>query len=112
MTFQMETKYGVNVVTLSGRLDTEKAEALEKDFDGLSQSGTGKTLVVMTDVYYMSSSMIRVLLKSLKRHKADGGEFRLAETQPPILRVLNIAGLDTLFNIHDDKEEALLSLTK
>ena len=110
MTFKLEKKDGVNVVTLSGRLDTEKAEMMEKDFDQLIETGIDRTIVVMTDVNYMSSSMIRVLLKTLKRHAATDGSFWLAEPQPSIVKILTITGLEKLFNIQDNKEEAFKAM--
>ena len=105
VSFAKENAGETEVVTLSGRFDTESAEAIEKDFDELAADG--KTVVVMESVEYISSSMIRVLLKSLKMHRSSGGDLQLAALQPQIFKVLKIAGMDALFTIHESRESAL-----
>ena len=112
MSFQKERIGEINVVTLSGRFDTETAQMVEQDFDELSHLTTGTTLVIMKAVDYVSSSMIRVLLKSLKRHRAGDGDLQLAALQPQILKVIKIAGMDALFTIHESRETALQALSK
>ena len=107
MCFKRETNGNIELVTLTGRLDTERARKLTSDFDEISESGTGKTIVLMDSVEYISSSMLMVLLQSLKRHRAVKGDLRLVGLQPQIMKVIKIAGLDALFNIHEDKESAL-----
>lgn len=112
MCFRSEKIGNVDVVTLSGRLDTEKAEKLSVDFDNLDDSASIHTIIMMDSVHYISSSMIRVLLKSLKKHKATGGDLQLVDLQPQILQVIKIAGLDSIFTIREDKESALKSLSE
>ena len=112
MSFKRERIGNVEVVTLGGRFDTERAENLGKEFDELSVSGSGKTVVVMESVDYISSSMIRILLKSLKKHRATDGDLQLAGLKPQIMKVMKIAGMDALFTIHEHKEEALKSLSE
>ena len=107
MNFRKEQVGDIAVVTLSGRFDTETAQRVEQDFDELSHLGTGKPIVVMNQVAYVSSSMIRVLLKSLKRHRAADGDMQLAGLQPQILKVIKIAGMDALFTIHENRAAAL-----
>jgi len=110
VSFKKERIGEVTVVTISGRFDTETAQRVEKDFDELAHPGLDKTVVVMDAVDYVSSSMIRVLLKSLKRHRAAGGDMQLAGLQPQIKKVLKIAGMDALFTMHERTKEALESI--
>lgn len=109
MSFQREKIEDIEVVILSGRFDTEKARNVEKDFDELCNTGTVNAIVVMNDVNYISSSMIRVLLKSLKKVKGANGDLKLAGLQPKIMEIMKIAGMDSLFDIHEDKDIAMKS---
>ncbi len=109
MCFTNERIGDIDMVTLSGRLDTEKAEKLIVHFDELWDSGSHNAMVLMESVNYISSSLIRVLLKSLKKHKAAGGDFKLVGLQPHVFNVIKMAGLDSIFSIHEDKESALKS---
>jgi anti-anti-sigma factor len=112
MCFTKEKIGNIDMITLSGRLDTDTSEKLNKKFDEVCETGSGKTIVVMNDVDYISSSMIRILLKSLKKHRAKDGDFQLVGLQPQIMKVMKIAGMDTLFLIFKDKESALREFQK
>ena len=107
MCFSKEKIRNIDLIRLSGRLDTNISEKLNDKFDEVCETGSGKTIVVMTDVDYISSSMIRILLKSLKKHRAKDGDFQLVGLQPQIMKVMKIAGMDTLFNIYKDTESAM-----
>lgn len=109
MCFKREKIGEIEIVTLSGRLDTEKAQKIDRDFDDLTESGSGKTLVIMDRVDYISSSLIRVLLRSLKRHRARNGDIQLVGLQPRIKSVLKVAGMDALFVMHDNREDGVKS---
>ena len=112
MSFNRKKIGELELVTLSGRFDTETAQRVETDFDKLTSGGGSNTVVDMAGVDYVSSSMIRVLLKSLKRHRAAKGDLQLAALQPQILKVIKIAGMDALFTIHETREKALESVSK
>lgn len=99
MCFTKEKIGNIDLITLSGRLDTNTSEKLNDKFDEVCETGSGKTIVIMKDVDYISSSMIRILLKSLKKHRAKDWEFQLVGLQPQIMKVMKIAGMDTLFKI-------------
>ncbi len=109
MIFERKTIGDIEFVTLSGRFDTDTAQKVEENFDELSHLGSSRTVVDMSAVDYVSSSMIRVLLKTLKRHRAASGDMKLASLQPQILKVLKIAGMDALFGIHESADEAMKS---
>jgi len=110
MCFSNEKIGDIDLITLSGRLDTEKSQKLSDQFEEVCESGSGKTIVVMNDVEYISSSMIRILLRSLKKSRAMEGDFQLVGLQPQIMKVMKIAGMDTLFTIHEDRASALKML--
>lgn len=112
MCYSTEKIDDIDLITLSGRLDTETSEKLNDPFDKVCESGSGKTIVLMNNVEYISSSMIRILLKSLKKHRAMDGDFQLVGLQPQIMKVMKISGMDTLFTIHEYKESALKAFQK
>ncbi len=112
MAFVQKTFENVEVITLSGRFDTENSEAVEKEFDSLDQSGSLRSLIDMSDVNYISSSMIRVMIKTLKAHRARGGDIQLVGLQPNILKVLEMTGIDTIFKIHEQLEDGVASFSE
>lgn len=110
MAFDRTLEAGIDLATIVGRFDTEAAESVETDFDALVSGSGNHTVVDMTGVDYISSSMIRILLKAFKQHKAADKGFHLAGIQPKILKVLEMAGLAPLFSIHNTREDALTAL--
>ena len=112
MCFTKEKIGKIDIITLSGRLDTNTSEKLNDKFDDVCETGSGKTIVLMNDVDYISSGMIRILLKSLKKHRAKDGDFQLVGLQPQIMKVMKIAGMDTLFRIFEDTESAMQEFPK
>ncbi|WP_287681765.1 STAS domain-containing protein [Methanobacterium sp.] len=55
---------------------------------------------------YISSSGLRVMLSSLKKLNAMGGNLKLSSLQPYVMEVFKIAGFTKLFQIYNDEQEA------
>jgi anti-anti-sigma factor len=97
----------VTLVEVSGRVDSMNANelgiALASEIDG------GHHLIVLdlAGVDYMSSAGLRELVNSLKRAKKATGDLRLAQPSERVREVLEMAGLDTIFQIYDSQNEAL-----
>ena len=99
-------------MSLSGRLDTEKASSLVENFDELTDFTPCLTVVDLGSVEYISSEMIRILLKSLKRHRQMKGDLLLATLPQNVFDLLKMAGMDALFPIFETREAALESFKK
>ena len=72
----------------------------------------GRRVPVVADlsgVDYMDSSGVASLVEALQTSKRNGTVFALASPQPKVLRVLQLARLDTVFRIVDHAEQALAS---
>ena len=97
----------VTLVEVSGRVDSMNASelgvALANEID------SGRTLLVLdlAGVDYMSSAGLRELVNSLKRAKRATGDLRLAQPSERVREVLEMAGLDTIFQIFETQNEAV-----
>jgi anti-sigma B factor antagonist len=97
----------VTLVEVSGRVDSMNASelgvALANEIDG------GRNLLVLdlAGVDYMSSAGLRELVNSLKRAKKATGDLRLAQPSERVREVLEMAGLDTIFQIFETQTEAV-----
>jgi anti-sigma B factor antagonist len=97
----------VTLVEVSGRVDSmnagELGSALASEIDG------GRTLIVLdlAGVDYMSSAGLRELVNSLKKAKKVTGDVRLAQPSERVREVLEMAGLDTIFQIYETQVEAV-----
>ena len=59
------------------------------------------------DVPYMDSSAIAVLVESLQKLRKDKGGVYLTDLQPRVKGLLEIARLETIFNIRTDESDAI-----
>ena len=97
------------IVALSGRMDASSSPAAEVVLSRLIGSGERRIVVDMSDLDYISSAGLRVMLASLKRLREDGGQLLLAGLKPEIRNIFEIAGFQRIFHIYPDTEEAVSS---
>ena len=83
------------VVRLSGRLDASQAERAIDELETIS----GPLVLDCTDLEYISSAGLSVMLMTHKRLMAAGHEFRLKNLQPKVRNVLTYAGLNRILQI-------------
>jgi anti-sigma B factor antagonist len=93
------------VLEVEGELDMATAPRLEERFE---ETGFGGRLVIdLTACTFLDSSAVRVLVAAVRDAQAAGGTLALVATDPGILRVLDISGVDTLLPVVDSVEAAL-----
>ena len=93
----IEKKINQDAVTLivSGRLDTQTAPELEKELDAVL-TGLKELTFDMTNLEYVSSAGLRVILKAQKAMNAQG-PMKLTGVNDSIMEVFDITGfLDIL----------------
>jgi anti-anti-sigma factor len=95
------------VAVLSGRLDTATSLAAENTLLPLVQNGM--VIADLSEVGYVSSAGLRVLLKATKQARGTGGRFVLCGLRPSVLEVFEISGFDKVMPIFPSRDEALAS---
>ena len=93
---------------MHGRIDGATApqfeEALYKGLD----SGRYRIVLNLSHVDYMSSAALRVLIAATKEsRRLKRGDIRLAAVNERIMQVLDLAGLDVLFQMYNTEVEAV-----
>ncbi|HMB74607.1 MAG TPA: STAS domain-containing protein [Gammaproteobacteria bacterium] len=78
---------------LVGRLDTTWAEHVSQTIETAVQSGSHRILLNFSQVEYISSLGIRVLLTHFKRLSSVNGRLSVTEPSEPTLRILKATGL-------------------
>ncbi len=82
-------------LVVSGRLDTQTAPELEKEIDSII-SGINELVFDMTNLEYISSAGLRVILKAQKIMNSKGS-MKLTGVNDSIMEVFDITGfLDIL----------------
>lgn len=97
----------VCVVALRGKFDTASSAEAETELMGSLDAGAERLLLDFSDVAYIASSGLRVLLKLAQRLKAEGGQLRLCSVNENVSEVLRISGFDTILDVFADRRSAL-----
>ena len=100
----------VTRIALSGRLDIEGTRSIDDRFAFLTTTRPKKIVVDLSDVSFLASIGIRLLLTSARAQQQRGGKVVLASPQPSVRKVLEAAGIDQLIALLDDVETGRASL--
>lgn len=95
MTIEKKIENENVTLLITGRLDTTTAPELEKTFDSVLD-GTKELVFDMTELEYISSAGLRVILKAQKAMNTQGS-MKLTGVNDSIMEVFDITGfLDIL----------------
>ncbi len=95
------------VVHLGGEIDVYTAPLVREKLDEQLTAGRTDLVVDLTDVTFLDSTGLGVLVGRLKLTRTMGGSMRIVGTDDRVLKVFSITGLDKVFEMHDDLESAL-----
>ena len=109
MQISEQTRDGALVIQAAGRLDSSSAGALEAVLPARIQAND-KVALNLTDVPYVSSAGLRVLLIGAKAARAAGHKLVLAGLSDSVREVFDISGFTSLFTIEPDLDSALAAL--
>ena len=82
--------------TITGRIYTYNADVLEKHLEQALQEKQYNIVLNMSQVEYISSSGIRVLLKTYMDAKKAGGKLEIEMPSPNVRNILKITALDEM----------------
>lgn len=110
MNFQLETVtigQGDFVVALTGEVDLYTAPELKQELLRLVEEGTHRIIVDLTDTTFIDSTMLSVLLSTVKRLRPSGGQLGIVCTDRNIRKIFEITLLDRVFPIFESRDEAI-----
>jgi len=97
-------------IRLTGRLDMKGTGEIELRFTGLTSTDAKRVLVDMSQVEFLASIGMRLLVSCAKANAARGGKMVLFGTTAMVREALETAGIDTLIPVLGDETAALDSL--
>ncbi len=98
---------GVEVLDVGGEIDVATSPELHELLSGLIESGPGLLIVNLTDVSFIDSTGLGVLVGAVRELRAGGGDLRLVVTQPHIIKLLELTGLDEVFSVLPSMSDAV-----
>ena len=94
------------VVAVKGEIDVYTAPRLRERLVELVSEGHRRIIVDLEGVDFLDSTGLGVLVGGLKRLRSHGGDLSLVCTQSRILKVFEITGLMTVFQVAASVDEA------
>ena len=102
----------IKCVNLIGRLDIQGTGDIETAFTAQTASKKMAVLVDMTEVTFIASIGIRLLVNNAKALQNREGKLVLLSPPSMIKEALEAAGIDLLIPIHDNIEDAVTDLRR
>jgi len=101
-----ELDNGIRLISLSGRLDLEGTNNIEKLFVQYCAGENVFVLVDFSQVSYLSSIGIPMLITSAKSVTNHGGRMAIVRPQANVRSVMDITGVSNMIRIYMDLETA------
>lgn len=98
---------GRGLIEVAGEVDIYTAPKFKDDMLALIDEGATELIVDLSEVTFIDSTALGVLIGGVKRMHAVDGRMALVVSTRPVQKVLTITGLDRVFEIHDTREAAL-----
>jgi anti-anti-sigma factor len=105
-----EQRNGGLILKPKKRIDSTNAKSFEEQANALLDAGPKKVVVDFSELDYISSAGLRVVLTTAKRAKAAGGGLTLCGVHDNVKEVVEVSGFGSIFGMHDSVDQALASL--
>jgi anti-sigma B factor antagonist len=94
------------VVAVTGELDVYTAPVLEESLGELVEGGNPRLVVDLTEVTFMDSTGLGLLIKALKWTRELDGSLKIVANTDKVLKVFRVTGLDGVLSLHETRAEA------
>jgi anti-anti-sigma factor len=101
----------VTTLSLEGRLDAATIMAIQPEFMEKTVALKKPVLVDMSQVTFMASLCIRMLVEAAKGLKSSGSRLALLRPSPLVEKALKASGFHLVVGIYHDEETARESLS-
>jgi anti-sigma B factor antagonist len=106
LSISTEATDGMTVVHVGGDLDVYTAPRLKETLED-AMTGGCRLVLDLSEVQFIDSTALGVLVGALQLSQSNDGEFRLVVGDPFLLKIFHITGFDGMFSIYPQLEDAL-----
>lgn len=101
---------GLKLVKLMGKMDIQGTSQIEDAFTVQTASKKAGVIVDLSQVEFIASYGVRILVSNAKSLAGRGGKMVLLQPRPMVKGVLTSAGIDQLIPVYDELEAAKADL--
>jgi anti-sigma B factor antagonist len=106
-----ESTAHVTILSMTGRLDVRTVPRFSSRLAELLRSSHAQVLLEVSGLSYVSSAGCRALLIAAKDAASRGGKLVMCSMTLPVRHIVEMAGLDEVFETFPSREEALARLS-
>ena len=104
-------KEGENlIIAIKGRLDAATASVADKEIEKIMEEDSSRVLFDFSELEYLSSGGLRVILGVAKAIKRKEGKIVLCALKPFVKEIFVVSGFESLIPIEDSVESGLKQL--
>lgn len=97
----------IRVLDIGGELDAHTASQLENSLKALIDESKIYIIVNCSGLEYIASAGLGVFMAYIEDVRGMGGDIKLTNMNERVYNVFDLLGFPTLYDIHDDENEAL-----
>ena len=109
MQFSTRTSNDIHIVAIAGSLDSATAPEAQKSLDAVV-AGAKKVALDFSQLDYISSAGLRVLLGAAKKLRGSGGTLGMFGLNQSVKEVFEISGFSSILSIYPSEAEALSAM--
>ena len=111
----MELQYnaldnGIRLIKLTGKLDITATGQIETKFTAHCSGEKVRVIVDFSEVNFLSSIGIRLLIINAKSIAQRGGKMAIINPNPEVFNILDITGIPTIIPVFPDLDTAQTNL--
>jgi len=106
MEISTRTSNDIHIVGIAGNLDSTTSPEAQKKLDAVL-AGARKVVLDFSELDYISSAGLRVLLGAAKQLRASGGTLRMFGLNQSVREVFEISGFSAILAVYPSEAEAL-----
>ena len=106
MEISTRTSNDIHIVAIAGSLDSTTSPAAQKALDAVL-AGARNIALDFTQLDYISSAGLRVLLGAAKQLRGSGGTLRMFGLNQSVREVFEISGFSAILSVYPTETEAL-----
>jgi anti-anti-sigma factor len=96
----------IHIVAIAGSMDSTTSPEAQKALDQVL-AGARKVVLDFSQLDYISSAGLRVLLGAAKKLRASGGTLKMFGLNQSVKEVFEISGFSTILAVYPSEAEAL-----
>jgi anti-sigma B factor antagonist len=115
MNFDIKTEQlsdNAYVISLAGEVDLYTAPEFKQQLLEVIAQGATSVIVDFSNTTFIDSTTLGVLVGGVKRLRTNDGQLTLVCSDRNITKIFEITGLDRVFSIYANREEAIAAIDK